>query len=94
MLCASVDGVFTSLPHYRIRNLEIRCHFSHRNKNIQHYIQQHDSCFYISQTVEVEQGIKLKPSHPYTQCIIKCTSPEHHTQISLFTYQKNPVLQE
>ena len=59
MLGASVDGVVTCAC-CGIGNLEIRCPFSHRDKNIQQYIQQHDSCLEISQT-----KITLKSSHPY-----------------------------
>ena len=64
MLGASVDGVVTCAC-CGIGNLEIKCPFSHRDKNIQQSIQQNDSCLENSQTVEEEQKVTLKSSHPY-----------------------------
>ena len=64
MLGASVDGV-VACSCCGIGNLEIKCPFSHRDKVIQQYVQQHDSCLEIIQTVEEKQQYVLKPSHPY-----------------------------
>ena len=64
MLAACDDGVVTC-AYCGIGNLEINGPISHRYKNIQQYIQQHESCLEISQTVEEEQKVTLKPSHPY-----------------------------
>ena len=50
ILGAGVDGVVTCAC-CGIGNLEIKCPISHRDINIQEYIDQHDSCLEIAQTV-------------------------------------------
>ena len=92
MLGASVDGRVTC-DCCGVGNLEIKSPFSHRDKNIQQYVNQRNSCLAQStDTVDVEYI--LKQNHPYYTLITpkynnKCMSLEHCTLILWYTYRKN-----
>ena len=66
MLGASVDGRVTC-DCCGVGNLEIKCPFSHRDKNIQQYVNQRNSCLAQStDTVDVDYILKQN-HHYYTQ---------------------------
>ena len=63
MLGASVDGRVTC-DCYGVGNLGIKSQFSHRDKNIQQYVNQRNSC--LSQSTDtVDLEYILKQNHPY-----------------------------
>ena len=66
MLGASVDGRVTC-DCCGVGNLEIKCPFTHRDKNIQQYVNQRNSCLAQStDTVDVDYILKQN-HHYYTQ---------------------------
>ena len=74
MLGTSVDGRVTC-DCCGVCNLEIKCPFSHRDKNIQQYVNQRNSCLAQStDTVDVEYI--LKQNHHY------CTQVQHQMYVT------------
>ena len=66
MLGASVDGR-VKCDCCGVGNLEIKCPFSHRDKNIEQYVNQRDSCLITStDAANVEYHLKCPHSY-YTQ---------------------------
>ena len=62
MLGASVDGM-VECSCCGDRCLEIKCPFSHREKTVEEYVQQPDSC--LENSLSTDTKYRLKPGHKY-----------------------------